>query len=86
MRSVLLRAERGLRRTGHEGDDQTARISGADATCSDLSRANPSDVRDRILASLNDTDESKNGRIRADIPFEEAGTNQLSLRERILNV
>jgi hypothetical protein len=49
-----------------------------------ISRANPSEVRDRILASLNDTDESKNGRVRADFPFEEAGTNQLSLRERIL--
>jgi hypothetical protein len=49
-----------------------------------ISRVNPSDVRDRILASLNDRDESKNGRIRADIPFDEVGTNQLSLRERIL--
>ena len=49
-----------------------------------ISRANPSDVRDRILASLNDTDGSKNGRIRAHFPSEEAGTNQLNLRERIL--
>jgi aspartate oxidase len=49
-----------------------------------ISRANPSDVRDRILASLNDRDESKGGFIRADFPFEEAGTNQLGLRERIL--
>jgi hypothetical protein len=49
-----------------------------------ISRANPSDVRDRILASLNDGDESKSGSIRADFPFEEAGTNQPSLRERIL--
>lgn len=50
-----------------------------------IPRAKPSDVRDRILASLNDGDESKNGRIRADFPSEEAGTNQLSLRERILH-
>jgi hypothetical protein len=49
-----------------------------------VSGASPSEVRDRILASLNDKDESKHGRIRADFPFEEAGTNQLSLRERIL--
>ena len=49
-----------------------------------ISRAKPSDVRDRILASLNDGDETKNGRIRADFPFNEAGTNRLGLRERIL--
>jgi hypothetical protein len=49
-----------------------------------ISRANPSDVRDRIPASLNDRDESNDGRIRTDFPLEEAGSHQLSLRERIL--
>jgi hypothetical protein len=50
-----------------------------------ISRAKPPDVRDRILASLNDGDESKNGRTRAGFPSEEAGRNQLSLREIILH-
>jgi hypothetical protein len=44
----------------------------------------PSDIRERILASVRQGDEPNNGSFQTESPDDEVGTDQLSLREMIL--